>query len=77
MRHKHLVGGEANCRGRRLGRVLQKGAQQAYCAELDRNAKAVMISTVFGYECAVSVVEMKVPGKLILRGFAGEATIPG
>jgi hypothetical protein len=62
-------------RHRRFSWVLEEAPQQTYRAQLNGNAQTVVISAVFGDEHAVRIIEMKMPGELIVRRFAREASV--
>jgi len=67
--------GKADGCPRRFRWVFKERPQQANRAKLNSNAQAVVIPAVFGDEGSIRVVEMKMPGELIVRGFAREAAV--
>ncbi len=73
VRGHQLIRREANSRGGRLGRVVKKSAQQTDRAELNRNAKSIVVAPVFGNKGAVGVVEMEVGGETWDGGDATQA----
>lgn len=64
-------------RGRRLRRVVEKGAQEASRPKLDGKANTVVRAAHRAHEFTVSGVEMEVPGELLLIGVAGVAPVSG
>lgn len=63
-------------RGRRLGRIVEKGAKEPGGAELDRKADPVMRSAHLPDQFTISGVEMEIAGELLVAGTAGVSAVP-
>ena len=75
---RHLV--ELTCdggdhRGRRLARIVEKGAKEAGGAELDRKADPVMCAAHLTDQVTISGIEVEIAGELLLAGAAGVSAI--
>ena len=62
---------------RRLGRIVEKSAEEARRPELDREAKPVMRTPHPTDQLAVGGIEMEVASELLLVGIAGVAAVSG
>jgi hypothetical protein len=60
-------------RGWRLGRIVEKGAEEARCPELNSETEPVMGAAHPSHQLAIGGVEVEVPGELLLVGIAGVA----
>jgi hypothetical protein len=62
-------------RGRRLHRIVEKGAQEAGRPKLDGETNTVVRAAHRAHEFTVSGIEMEVPGELLLSGIASVAAV--
>ena len=70
-----LPRGGGDHRGRRLGRVVEEGAEEAGRAELGREPDPVVGAAHPADQVAVGGVEVEVAGELLLAGGAGVAAV--
>ena len=61
---------------RYIREVLQEGAQEARCAELDGEAQPVVVAAMGADQSPIAVIQVKVAGQLLRRRFSGEAAVP-
>src|SRR4051794_12571036 len=62
-------------RGWRLGRIVEKGAEEARCPELNSETEPVMGAAHPSHQLAIGGVEVEVPGELLRVGIAGVAAV--
>src|SRR5271166_3712391 len=63
-------------RGRCQGRIVEKGAEETRCPELDRKSNLAVRASHLSDQLAVSGIEVKVASELLLIGVARVATVP-
>ncbi len=71
-----LIRGKANSRRGRFGGFLKKGSQQPDRAELNSDAKPIVVAPVFGNKLAIGIVKTEMASELIECRLAREAPIP-
>jgi len=62
---------------RRLGRVVEEGAQKARCPKLDSKADPVVCTPHPADQLAISGIKVEVAGELLLVGVAGVSVVSG